>query len=155
MAARGIGAVLTRPRLWPDLICATWELCIARWKLGQRKASELVSAGQQGNLPAVSPASERLIARVAWVIPRVAARVPWRADCLVQATAARRWLARHDIATDLWIGTRKDRQGFEAHAWLCHGETVVTGGDVSGFVPLIRPRVESRDAETRPTTQLP
>jgi hypothetical protein len=67
----------------------------------------------------------------------MAARVPWRSDCLVQATAAQRWLDRHQIPTQLHIGVRKDHAaGFEAHAWLCHGALIVTGGDISGFVPL-------------------
>jgi len=56
---------------------------------------------------------------------------------VVQATAAQRWLDCHHIQTKLHIGVRKDRPaGFEAHAWLCHGALIVTGGDISGFVPL-------------------
>ena len=33
---------------------------------------------------------ERLVEQVAFAIPRVAKRVPWRADCLVQALAGER-----------------------------------------------------------------
>lgn len=81
-----------------------------------------------------------LIKRVAYVIPRLAARVPWRADCLVQAMAAERWLAREGIATRLTLGVPKDKKpDFEAHAWLTVGDVVVTGGDISGYVPLTRP----------------
>jgi len=81
-----------------------------------------------------------LVERVAFVIPRVAARLPWRADCLVQALAARRWLARHGVTTTLTLGVPRDKPAdFEAHAWLTAGDRIVTGGDVSGYVPLARP----------------
>ena len=76
--------------------------------------------------------------RVAFAIPRVGTRLPWRADCLVQALAAQRWLRRHGVATQLIIGARKPTPTeFEAHAWLKVGERVVTGGDIGGYVPLI------------------
>lgn len=81
-----------------------------------------------------------LVDRVAYVIPRVAARLPWRADCLVQALAAERWLARAGIATMLTLGVpRAKRPEFEAHAWLSAGDRIVTGGDVRGYVPLVKP----------------
>ena len=77
--------------------------------------------------------------RVAFAIPRVGVRVPWRADCFVQALAAERWLRREGIATDLFLGVRKDpAAGIQFHAWLKHGDRVVTGGDLTGFVPLER-----------------
>lgn len=81
-----------------------------------------------------------LVDRVAYVIPRVAARMPWRADCLVQALAAERWLNGEKIATLLTLGIPKEKQAaFEAHAWLSVGDRIVTGGDVSGYVPLVKP----------------
>lgn len=136
---RTAGGVLRRPGLWPCLILAVWELALARLALGRQSARDLLGRAQDPLSGSGAP-DPALPARVAWAIPRVAARVPWRADCLVQAMAARRWLARAGIATDLWIGTRKDRApGFEAHAWLCHDGAVITGGDIGGFVPLVTP----------------
>ncbi len=71
---------------------------------------------------------------MAFAIPRVAARLPWRADCMVQALAAQRWLAAHDIASSVRLGVRpRDDDEFEAHAWLTVGEAVVTGGDISPY----------------------
>ena len=63
-------------------------------------------------------------------------RVPWRSDCVVQALAARRWLARGGVDSDVCIGVRNDAQGFQAHAWLKVGERIVTGGDVSSYAEL-------------------
>ena len=38
------------------------------------------------------------------------------------------------------IGTRKDQYGtFQAHAWLTCNEQIITGGDISGYVPLVTP----------------
>jgi hypothetical protein len=101
-----------------------------------------------GTLAAISPpptppfdeSQYALIERVAFVIPRVAARLPWRADCLVQALAAEHWLKRAGILTTLTLGVPKDKSTtFEAHAWLSAGDRIVTGGDISGYVPLARP----------------
>ena len=81
----------------------------------------------------------RLVERVAYVVPRVAARLPWRADCLIQARAAEHWLATAGIASELHFGVAKIKQPtFEAHAWLTVGDRIVTGGDISGYVPLER-----------------
>ncbi len=76
------------------------------------------------------------IKRIAYLIPRVAARMPWRADCLVQALAARRWLASSGHETQLSLGTRKRAGKFEAHAWLKWHDYVVTGGNIDEYVEL-------------------
>jgi hypothetical protein len=128
--------------LWLDVARATAELALARWRLGRRSARALIELAQrQGRPPRPAPpGAAGLAGRVAFVIPRVAARVPWRADCFVQALAAQSWLARSGVPSDLYIGVRRDRApGLEAHAWLRHGDRIVTGGDVSGFVPLVAP----------------
>ena len=63
-------------------------------------------------------------------------RVPWRSDCVVQALAARRWLARGGVGSTVCVGVRKDEQGFQAHAWLKAAGRVVTGGDISSYAEL-------------------
>ena len=116
-----------------DLIRAAIELGVARARLGAIADSAAVS------LQEVSPEQERLVERVAHVIPRVAGRLPWRADCLVQATAAKRWLCASGIASTIHFGVPKEKQpAFEAHAWLTVGTIIVTGGDISGYIPLER-----------------
>ena len=114
-----------------DLVRATLELGYARARLGAMPDSAAVP------LNMLSPEQEGLVARVAHVIPRVAVRLPWRADCLVQATAAQRWLRASGIGSTIHFGVPKEKQAeFEAHAWLTVGTRIVTGGDISGYIPL-------------------
>ena len=122
-----------------DLVRAALELAIARIRLGSREAQALAAA-EAGQVPRLDARQMRLVERVAFAIPRVAARLPWRADCLVQALAAQRWLRRKGVATMLNLGVPRDKPtDFEAHAWLTAGDRIVTGGDVSAYVPLVRP----------------
>ena len=116
-----------------DALRAGVELWLARVRAERSVAHE---AARSTNLTAND---EALVERVAYVIPRVAARLPWRADCLIQARAAEHWLATAGIASDLHFGVPKVKQPvFEAHAWLTVGDRIVTGGDISGYVPLER-----------------
>ena len=79
----------------------------------------------------------RLIGEVGFVIPRLAARLPSRSECLVQALAAENWLRRRGVPAQLVVGVRKEGAGpLDAHSWLKAGETVVTGGDISAFATL-------------------
>ena len=125
---------------WFDLVRASLELAVARQLIGARTASDLLrTAGSDCSKSADSLSDDQrgLIDRVAFVVPRVAARVPWRADCLVQALAAQRWLRRKGIPTTLHVGVPKEIPSeFEAHAWLIQGDTIVTGGDIERYTPL-------------------
>jgi hypothetical protein len=79
-----------------------------------------------------------LIARIAYVLPRLSARLPWRSDCLVQAIAGQNWLASHGLASEIQIGVERPADGpFGAHAWLVHDGIVVTGGDVTRYHRLL------------------
>ena len=120
-----------------DVVRATVELGLARLRLAKLRPS-VATASE--NVTPLGDRQSALVERVAFVIPRVAARLPWRADCLVQALAAERWLGRAGVPTDLNLGVPRQPAGtFEAHAWLSAGDRIVTGGDVSGYVPLARP----------------
>lgn len=124
-----------------DLIRATVELFFARLRLGNKDIGELVASqpddGERRDQPACEPSE--LIDRIAFAIPRAAVRVPFRSDCLVQALAAQRWLARWGITARVTFGVIPHRTGdFEAHAWLEAGGRVVTGGDISGYRPFSR-----------------
>ena len=127
-----------RPRFRPgDALRAILELGLARLRLMRHRPK--VGAANR-TAPPLDDRQSALVERVAYVIPRVAARTPWRADCLVQALAAERWLDGAGIATVLTLGVSQDkRTTFEAHAWLSADDRIVTGGDVSGYVPLVKP----------------
>jgi hypothetical protein len=135
---RKVGAL--GPRRWADLVRAAGELALAHYRLATRSTQELIATPATApNAAELSEDQRRLVERVGFAIVRVGPRVPWRADCLVQALAARRWLARAGIPSALHIGARNDGL-FAAHAWLTVGERVVTGGPVDGYVPLLDPR---------------
>jgi hypothetical protein len=116
-----------------DLARAVWELGHARIALlaGDPTAWLSSRAGAK-------PTNEtQAIDRVAFAIPRAAARVPWKATCLVQALAAQRWLAREGVASQSRRGARKTGdEELDAHAWLEAGGRVVVGGDPMGYQPF-------------------
>ena len=110
------------PGAWRDVAIASWELALAN--VAFRRTPP-------GELPLLRRAQ-----RVAYMVPIMGERMPWRSDCVVQALAARRWLARGGIASNVCIGVRKDARDLQAHAWLKVGERIVTGGDVSTYAEL-------------------
>ena len=103
----------------------------------QRNAAMARQARQAGR-PA-DPASSTLSCdEAAFFIGRMAVRVPWRSDCLVQALAGQQWLARAGVTSEIVVGTaRQDDGGFLSHAWLRHGSRIVLGGDISRYTPML------------------
>lgn len=89
------------------------------------------------DMPVPPPA---LGARVAWSVDR-AARLVARPTCLVRAIAGQRLLAMKGYGSEIRVGVRASNDaGFEAHAWLKAGETVVLGGtatELGQYRPLI------------------
>lgn len=125
------------PALWPAIVRTIGELAYARYRHGKLPVQDLLISQEDCDRAPVSmqntPNADfvRLLARL---IPRVARRMPWRSDCLVQAMAARHWLASKGVSSRLHIGSRKGAEkGFEAHAWLTVGDLVVTGWDIENF----------------------
>ena len=138
-SAMGWRARLNGPTL-RDSVRAGIELVLARLRLDTPATRDKIAASSRSK-PAVRLDSHQtaVVSRVAYIIPRVGARLPWRADCLIQALAAERWLGRQGIATTLHLGIRKDQATpFEAHAWLTAGDQVVTGGDTANYQPVSR-----------------
>lgn len=120
-----------------SLVRAIVELGLARVRLRSRDLRPMVASDAAA--VALDCRQQRLVDHLAYVIPRVAARLPWKADCLVQAMAAEHWLKRAGIASTLHFGVPRDKaHRLEAHAWLTVGTRVVTGGDVAGYAPLSR-----------------
>lgn len=131
------------PSGWIDLMSASIELAIAHVRLGTGDTRDLLISPAVINVPQSPPLSgkqRRLVERVAFAVPAVGPRLPWRADCLVQALAAQRWLSRNGIATSLYLGVRKNPPArFEAHAWLMLGDKIITGGEGKMYTTLISP----------------
>ena len=69
---------------------------------------------------------------IRWVIQVVSPCTPWESKCLVQAITAKILLRLNGLPSTLYLGVaRNDRHQLIAHAWLCCGQTIVTGGAVS------------------------
>jgi Transglutaminase-like superfamily len=141
------------PRVWCDLARAACELVLANRKLAALTgAVELGLASPEAEQAASSqPMTQRqrrLIARVSFAVTQAGARMPFRSDCMVQALAARRWLAGAGIASALSIGVRKEgAPQFDAHAWLSAGGIVVTGGDVASYASFTAPAAACEDLQ--------
>lgn len=114
------------------LVRAVVELLGARLRLALSPTRNLV-----GQRPGGVGTDQQKIAEIGLAIRRMAARVPWRSDCLVQAIAAQRWLAREGIGSTIHVGVdcNGDRP-LDAHAWLTAGDWVVVGGDVGRYARL-------------------
>lgn len=124
---------------WRPLGQAVLELALARVRLGADHSGHLrgAKAARRASPAPLTSDQARLVDKVAFAIPRAAERVPWRADCLVQALAGERWLRRHGIAAQVVIGvSRHAAAPLDAHAWLEAGGRVVTGGDIAAYVAL-------------------
>lgn len=141
-------AIQRGPRVWVDLLVSSWELALANRALRRTPPGQLPLlpiARREDSRAILSLQQIAFIERVSYAVSAMGLRVPWRSDCLVQALAARRWLARASISSDVCIGVRKNEEGFQAHAWLKVGERIVTGGDTSSYAEL--PSVD-RDRKT-------
>ncbi len=137
---RDVGLAMRLPRGGRRLLGrALIELAVARFRLGGDHSRHLRCSSDTPPAPMLTREQALIVDQVAFAIPRVADRLPWRADCLVQALAGERWLRRRGIAAQLFIGVRADGPApLDAHAWLKAGDRIVTGGDITAFSPLNR-----------------
>ena len=124
--------------VWFDLLRASGELAYARIILGSKRTAEFLGSSHFSSHACENVASSEaalpLIKRVTFAVPAMSARVPWRSDCMVQALAAQRWLAKAGLPSEFYIGVRKGDAGcLVAHAWLMCRDHLVTGGDISGY----------------------
>lgn len=123
---------------WRYLAIAMTELFLARVRHARLPIGGILQELREG--PAAPPAAcakDIDLARLSWALAAAAARAPWRADCLLQAMAADRWLRRHRRRPEFFLGVTADRDDFGAHAWLRCDGVVVTGGNCGAFAVLI------------------
>ena len=140
-----------RARLLPPaealaLAEAVVALLGARIRFACRPTAALVrglqarSAEEPDRAHGVSPDPAVLTASRA--LARAAARVPWRADCLIQALAMDRLLRRRGYSPQFHLGVaRRPAGAFAAHAWLVCGGVTVSGGSAGGFSVMIGPEL--------------
>src|SRR5262249_32305739 len=126
------------------LTIASGELLVARIRLST-VAVEKIVRDLQAPLSALPQQHRTSLAkidveRLAWAIAVAAQFVPWRSDCFVRAIAADRWLRRHHLRPDFYLGVAKNEQGlFAAHAWIRYGDLTVTGERYDQYSPMIQP----------------
>jgi hypothetical protein len=129
---------------WRYLTIASGELLAARIRLSTMPVEKILrelqapmsALAQQQRTPLAKIDVERL----SWAIAVAAQHVPWRSDCLIRVIAADRWLRRHSLRPDFYLGVTKDEQGvLAAHAWVRYGDLTVTGGRYDQFSTLIEP----------------
>ncbi len=122
--------------LVPFAVRGLFELIRARLLFARFTAKVIPQRNKEAKANANGAATlrEADLARIAYVIPRLSDRLPWRSDCLVQSIAGQNWLSSLGAYGEIQIGVENPQDGkFGAHAWLMHGETVVTGGDISQY----------------------
>ncbi|WP_379923376.1 lasso peptide biosynthesis B2 protein [Erythrobacter sp. R86502] len=129
---------------WPEKLILAAEafiaMAVARMALHRTKPADILRRNFEVGARVWEKVEkpEGPIAKVAFIIPQMAQRLPWRSDCLVQALAAQAMLQRRQIASQIIVGTTKHPDGrFEAHAWLRSGSKTIIGGDVARFEPLL------------------
>lgn len=124
-------------KLPPDhrrlIVEASRCLLLARWRTTtvpfNRIAAGLKNHPRQNDTPP-TPAVRADIHQISTAVNQASRHLPLKLQCLQQALAAREMLDRRNIASTLFLGTRRDRNGqLQAHAWLRSGGIDVTGGD--------------------------
>ena len=126
---------------WRYLVIAVKELLFARVLHATQPTGRILRKLQDVRSPPSDPPGAIDVTRLAWAIGVVAARVPWRSDCLVKVMAADRWLRRGQLCPEFFLGVGKNpRDGIMAHAWLRCNDVVVTGAFSDQYTLLIEPR---------------
>lgn len=120
----------------PLTLDAFRRLIAARLAFSRLEARELLQRNAAAARAEAAPdrSDELLADRIGFIIARLAKRLPWRSDCVIQAIAAQEWLAERGMASEIRIGVERPEDGpFAAHAWLVRDERIITGGDISRY----------------------
>ncbi|MGB7418126.1 MAG: lasso peptide biosynthesis B2 protein [Erythrobacter sp.] len=127
-------------------VVAAIRLAVARIAFARLDPRELKTRNRAARRcpAAAGEQASAVLARISYILPRVARRLPWRSDCLIEALAGQDWLRAKGFASEIRIGVEhpEDRP-FGAHAWLMSGDTVVTGGDISRYTLLFADEEEA------------
>jgi Transglutaminase-like superfamily len=136
---------------WRYLAIAVRELLIARTRHATQPTGKILLQLQEARRPPKKVANGTVdVARLSWAIAVAAARVPWRSDCLLKAMAADRWLRRHHLQPQFYLGVQRSGAGLAAHALLRFGDVTVTGDTVEAFTMLIAPPAEETGSAMAP-----
>lgn len=131
-------------RLTAQALVAMFRALLA---FGRLEAAEILTRNAAAaKADAADVADEPLADRIGFIIARLAKRLPWRGDRVVQAIAAQEWLARLGMVSEIRIGVERPKDGpFGAHAWMVRKERIITGGDVARYSLLLGEAEASAD----------
>ena len=90
-----------------------------------KRVAPYLGEAQQETPPGTPAAVTYRVGRAIFLVSR---HTPWTSNCFAQALAGHVMLRRRGAANTLYLGVKKDGETFAAHAWLRHGDLVVTGG---------------------------
>ena len=125
---------LDGPRRRHLLAALRWLAAARAWHARHSAAACFARLREGPREGAVAPPPD--LALVLWSLEAAGKRVPWRADCVVQALAAKFWLERAGVATEFRLGVQRaggdSEGGLLAHAWLEAEGRPVSGGAPSG-----------------------
>jgi hypothetical protein len=130
---------------WTDLgwlaaysVRGLYELARARVIFTRLEARAIPKRNRKAKENATASPTPDALARIAYVLPRLSDRLPWRSDCMVQAIAGQNWLSSLGAAGEIQIGVENPKDGrFGAHAWLMLEGEVVTGGEIDRYEVLL------------------
>jgi len=107
--------------------------------IGFRRWHSILASFSLGNRTPAAGVTLEHIRRTARMVQFAARRGPYRATCLPQSLTLWFFLRRQGIKSDLRLGTRRDANRFEAHAWVeCQGQVLNDSDDVSErFTPFV------------------
>ncbi len=102
------------------------------WKLKFKQLAHLLGKVNQETNEYMEEIDLEQIKQISTTIKVLSRYTPWKSNCLVQAYAGKRLLARRKLGCTLYLGVAKDHDGtMIAHAWLRCGNYYVTGGNGS------------------------
>src|SRR5687768_15051293 len=104
---RRLKLLATSPARLASLGTASLLLASARWTLAFRPMAELI-AELRSPLDVNPQPNPDLAKEIAWALRSASAKVPWRADCLVRAIAARHWARRSRLPFEFHLGVSFD-----------------------------------------------
>ncbi len=124
---------LSRPQKWM-LIEATLLLtvaCLAVKLLPFRRIAPWLGKAEAASSRHynLTDAERQQVCAVGRAVKTMAGNLPWSCVCLPQAIAAVRMLRARKLPGTLLLGVLRE-DGLKAHAWVCTGDAVVTGGGV-------------------------
>ncbi len=77
-----------------------------------------------------------LLEHVGWSVLSVSNLMNWRNKCLVNAITGKLMLRIRGVGSSLYLGVKKEKKTFLAHAWLSKDDKIILGGAIKNYTVL-------------------